>query len=99
MRVRWESKQKAHVHAKCVRAKTSKCDVRACDGKITLQITNRMTAPMMLKTGPNNILRGPVNNNSEHQTDPTIPKYQEIKFIAKFSKFAIAPDAESKEIM
>ena len=34
MRVRWESKQKAHVRAKCVRAKTSKCDVRACDGKI-----------------------------------------------------------------
>ena len=34
MRVRWKIKQKAHVRAKCVRAKVSKCEVRACDGKI-----------------------------------------------------------------
>ena len=38
VRVRRVIRQKAHVRAKCVRGKTSKCGVRACDGKfITLQ--------------------------------------------------------------
>ena len=33
VRVRRVIRQKAHVRAKCVRGKTSKCGVRACDGK------------------------------------------------------------------
>ena len=38
VRVRRVIRQKAHVRAKCVRGKTSKCGVRACDGKfIALQ--------------------------------------------------------------
>ena len=72
---------------------------RAVSYKKELRVTNLITAPVMLKTGPNNILIGPVNNTSEHQNGPTIPKYQEIKFMAKFSKPAIAPDAESKDMM
>ena len=38
VRVRRVIRQKAHVRAKCVRGKASKCGMRACDGKfIALQ--------------------------------------------------------------
>ena len=42
VRVRRVIRQKAHVRAKCVRGKTSKCGVRACDGKfVALQHSER----------------------------------------------------------
>ena len=59
MRVRWESKQKAHVRAKCVRAKTSKCDVRACDGKI---IALQYSGSFLQGFFCNNFWKNPIKN-------------------------------------
>ena len=55
VRVRRVIRQKAHVRAKCVRGKTSKCGVRACDGKfVALQhsaIWSFWLVPLVLNRG------------------------------------------------
>ena len=59
-----------------------------------------ITAPVMLKTGPSRILRGPVKIQKEHHIDePTISKYQDATFMTKFVKLQMAPDAESNFMM
>ena len=46
VRVRRVIRQKAHVRAKCVRGKASKCGVRACDGKfVALQHSGKNCTP------------------------------------------------------
>ena len=60
MRVRWESKEKAQVRAKCVRTKTSKCDVRVCDGKIVaLQHSGKNTMGQTAKSVDMLIMNAP----------------------------------------
>ena len=59
-----------------------------------------ITAPVILKTGPSRIRRGPVKIQKEHHIElPTISKYQDTTFMTKFDKLQMAPDAESNFMM
>ena len=66
----------------------------------TWNLAYLITAPVILKTGPSKILRGPVKIQKEHHDiEPTIPKYQDTTFMTKFDKLQMAPDAESNFMM
>ena len=67
--------------------------------KYGIQLRYLITAPVMLKTGPSRILRGPVKIQKEHHIEPPISKYQDTTFMTKFVKLQMAPDAESNFMM